>query len=130
MGASSTGGRSTARPGSASRKQPNHLPEGEQDADEQRRDDQAVKARIGHERKDDLLVENHQDERAQDQEHQHPDEKNPGRGQLQGIEFGRHGTLCQACFFHAHYDIGVAKEKRRPRAITGCFPGTTCFAGS
>ena len=58
IGASSTGGRSTARPGSARRKpltqrdlgkQPDHLPERQQDADHQNADDQRVEPRIGDE---------------------------------------------------------------------------------
>ena len=55
-----------------------HLPEREQDADEQHRDDQGIQARIGHEGGDDLLVQHEQHEPAQDQEHQHPDQENPG----------------------------------------------------
>ena len=71
--------------------QPDHLPEREQDADQQHADDQRVEAGIGEEGRPDLLVEHDHDERAQDQEHQHPDQKNPGRGQLERIEVLRHG---------------------------------------
>ena len=59
-------------------KQPDHLAEGEQDADDQHRDDQRVQARIGHERDHDLLVQHDQHEAAQDQEHHHPDQEDPG----------------------------------------------------
>ncbi len=72
------------------RKQPDDLPEGQQDADEQNAEDQGIKAGIGEERRPDLLVEHDDDERAQDQEHHHPDEKNPGRRKLERVEFLRH----------------------------------------
>ena len=98
-GASSTGGRSTARPGSASRnpltqltpKQPDDLPEGKRNADAEHADNQRIKSGIGEERSPDLLVEHHHHERAQDQEHRHPDQKNPGRRQLEWIDILRHG---------------------------------------
>ena len=67
------------------------LPEGEQDADGEHAEDQCVQPGIGEERGPDLLVEHGQDEPAQNQEHQHPDEENPGRGQLKWIDVLRHG---------------------------------------
>ena len=72
IGASSTGGRSTARPGSASRKpltqvtsrkQPDHLVERQHDADQQHADDQRVEPRIGEEAVQDLRVQ-HDGEQA------------------------------------------------------------------
>ena len=61
------------------REQPDHLPERQRDADEEHADDQRIEARIGEERGPDLPVEHDHDERAQDQEHHHPDQKDPGR---------------------------------------------------
>ncbi len=87
IGASSTGGRADreARVGEAEAvdpadlgKQPDHLTEREQDADHQHGDDQRVQARIGHEGDHDLLVQHDHDQAAQDQEHHHPDQEDPG----------------------------------------------------
>ena len=64
--------------------QADDLPEGERDADEEHGDDQGIESRIGEERGPDLLVEHDDRERAQRQEHHHPDEKDPGRAELNG----------------------------------------------
>ena len=87
IGASSTGGRATARPGSARRKLFTQATSGNRRITcrnasrmpiTSTRDDQRVEARIGHEGDDDLLVQHDHDEAAQDQEHQHPDQEDPG----------------------------------------------------
>ena len=72
--------------------QPDHLPERQHDADQQHADDQRVEAGIGEEGGPDLPVEDDDDQRAQDQEHQHPDQKDPGRGKLERVEVLRHGS--------------------------------------
>ena len=59
--------------------EPDDLPEGEDDADQEHADDERIEPGIGKEGGPDLLVEHGHYERAQDQEHQHPDEENPGR---------------------------------------------------
>ena len=64
--------------------QPDDLPEGQHDADGEHADDQRVEARIGEERGPDLPVEHDHDERAQDQEHHHPDRKIRGEESLNG----------------------------------------------
>ena len=69
--------------------EPDHLPERQDDADQQHRADQRVEAGIGEEGGDDLLVEHDHDQRAQHQEHQHPHQENPGRGQFG--QFDLHG---------------------------------------
>jgi hypothetical protein len=71
--------------------QPDDLAEGERDADGEHADDQGVEPGIGQKRSPDLLVEHHHHERAQNQEHRHPDQKNPGRRQLEWIDILRHG---------------------------------------
>ncbi len=100
IGASSTGGRSTAMPGSArrklltqatSRKQPDHLPERQDDADQQHADDQRVEAGIGHEGRPGSAGAGRRRPGAEDQEHQHPDQKDAGRGKFERIEVSRHG---------------------------------------
>ncbi len=73
------------------REQAGDLPERKHDTDEERADDERIEARIGEERDPDLLVEHDHDQRAQDQEHHHPDQKNPGRRKLEWIEVLRHG---------------------------------------
>ena len=73
------------------RKQPDHLPERQQDADEQHADDQRVEPGIGEEGDPDLPVQHDDDQRAQDQEHQHPDQKDPGRRKLEWVDVLRHG---------------------------------------
>ena len=60
------------------RKQPNHLAEGEQDADQEHADDQCIEPGIGEEGDPDLAVEDYHQERADDQEHQHPHQEYPG----------------------------------------------------
>ena len=103
IGASSTGGRSTARPGSARRKpltqatsgkQPQHLAERQHDADQQHADDQRVEAGIGEERGPDLAIEDDDEQGAEHEEDQHPDQKDPGRGNLERVDIVillRHG---------------------------------------
>jgi hypothetical protein len=59
-------------------KQPNHLAECQQDADQQHPDDQRVEKWIGLEGRQDLPVQHHHQQGAQDQEHQHPDQEDPG----------------------------------------------------
>ena len=49
-------------------------------------DDQAVEPRIGKERFDDLPLKDEGDQPAQDEEHQHPDEKDAGRGEFGWID--------------------------------------------
>ena len=71
------------------RREPHHLPEREHDADDQHAEDQPVEAGIGEEGDPDLPVEHDRDQGAQDQEHQHADEKDPGRGQFRQGDFRR-----------------------------------------
>ena len=68
--------------------EPDHLAERQDDADQQHRADQRVEAGIGEEGDHDLLVEHHHQQGAQHQEHQHPHQENPGRGQL--VQFDLH----------------------------------------
>jgi hypothetical protein len=111
------------------RKQPDDLPEGQHDADDQHEDDHRIEQDIGRERDGDLLVEDDHHERAQDQEHHHPDQKNPGRGQLQRIEVTRHGGIGQRSLKMAHtmtkaiHDIGNAKGKSMAAAKIICCLG-------
>ena len=72
-------------------KEPDDLAERQQNADHQDADDERVERRIGAEGDPDLLVENDDDQAAKDQEHQHPEQKDPGRCELEGIEVFRHG---------------------------------------
>ena len=67
--------------------------ERQDDADEQHADDQAVEPGIGHEGVEDLALQHEGDQRAQDQEHQHPDQKDAGRGELGLIEDGSPSAL-------------------------------------
>ena len=60
--------------------EPDHLAEGQDDADEQHAADQGIEAGIGEEGQDDLLVEHHADQGAQHQKDQHPHQENAGRG--------------------------------------------------
>ena len=53
--------------------------------------DQAIEDGIGEKRSPDLLIEHDHDEGADGEEHHHPDEKNPGRGELKWIDLLRHG---------------------------------------
>ena len=53
-------------------------------------DDQRVQARIGHERHLDLLVQHEGDQSDEDDEHQHPEQEDAGRRQLEWIEFFGH----------------------------------------
>ena len=69
--------------------QPHHLPERQDDADHQHAADQRVEAGIGEERGHDLLVEHRHHQRAQHQEHHHPHQKDPGRGQLGQFDLHR-----------------------------------------
>ncbi len=69
--------------------EPDHLPERQDDADQQHRADQRVEAGIGEEGDDDLLVEHDHDQRAQHQEHQHPHQEDPGRGQFGQFDLHR-----------------------------------------
>ncbi len=52
--------------------------ERQDDADEQNGDDQPVEPGIRHEGVDDLALQDEGDQPAKNQEHQHPDEKDPG----------------------------------------------------
>jgi hypothetical protein len=73
--------------------EPDHLPERQDDADQEHRADQRVEAGIGKERGNDLLVEHDRHQCAQHQEHQHPHQENPGRGQFAqfDLHFGAGG---------------------------------------
>ena len=68
--------------------EPDHLAERQDDADQQHRADQRVEAGIGEERENDLLVEHDCDQRAEHQEHQHPHQEDPWRGQF--VQFDLH----------------------------------------
>ena len=68
--------------------EPDHLAERQDDADQQHQADQRVEAGIGEEGQDDLLVEHDHHQRAQHQEHQHPHQEDPWRGQL--VQFDLH----------------------------------------
>ena len=71
-------------------KQPDHLPERQDDADQQHADDQRVERRVGLERDQDLRVDDDDDQAAQDQKDQHPHQKDAGRGNLERIDVSRH----------------------------------------
>ncbi len=58
--------------------QADDLPERQHDADQQHAEDQRVEARIREESGPDLAVKHDGDQRHQDHEHQHPDQKDPG----------------------------------------------------
>ncbi len=58
--------------------EPDHLPERQDDADQEHRPDQGVEPGIGKEGGDDLLVEHHHDEAAEHQKDQHAHQENPG----------------------------------------------------
>ena len=70
--------------------QPEHLAKGEQRADRQHADDQAVQPRIGGKRQQNLLVEDEGDEPDQDQERRHADQEDARRGQEAMIRCLRH----------------------------------------
>ena len=98
IGASSTGGALDldAGLGDAERVDPadlgeqaEHLPEGEDDADQQHRDDDAVQARIGEEGLVDLAVENERDEAGDDQEYDHPPQIDLRRRELVRVVLAR-----------------------------------------
>ena len=72
------------------REEPNDLPERERNPDAEHADDERIEAGIGEECRPDLPVQHDHHESAQDEEYQHPDEKNPGRGKLKWINFVRH----------------------------------------
>ena len=69
--------------------EPDHLAERQDDADQEHQADQRVEAGIGEEGRDDLLVEHDHDQRAQHQEHQHPHQENPRRGQFGEFDLHR-----------------------------------------
>ena len=73
--------------------EPDHLPERQDDADQEHPPDQCVEAGVGKEGCDDLLVEHNHHQRAQHQEHQHPHQENSGRRQLAqfDLHFGAGG---------------------------------------
>ena len=73
-------------------KQPDHLPEGEQRADRQHAEDEAVQARIGAEGERDLLIEDENDESDQGQERRHPHQENARGGKQADIRILRHGS--------------------------------------
>ena len=52
------------------------------DADEKDANDQSIEPGIGHEGVEDLALEHEANQPAKNQERQHPDEKDAGRGQL------------------------------------------------
>ena len=62
--------------------EPDHLPERQDDADQQHRADQGVEAGIGEEGDDDLLVQHDHHQGAQHQKHQHPHRKIRGEDNL------------------------------------------------
>ena len=64
------------------RKQPDDAMERQDDADDENADDQAIEPGIGHEGVEDLMLQHEGDQRAQDQEHQHPHQKDAGRAEL------------------------------------------------
>ena len=57
----------------------------------EREDDHAIEDGIGEKRDPDLLIEHDHDQGADGEEHHHPDDKNPGRGELKWIDLLRHG---------------------------------------
>ena len=67
------------------------MPEGERDPDGKHADNQRVEPGIVEKGNPNLLVEHHRDQRAQGQEHHHPDKKDPGRRQLKWVDVLRHG---------------------------------------
>ena len=70
--------------------QPEHLAEGEQRADRQHAENQAVEAGIGGEGEEDLLVENEDGEADQNQKRRHADEKDARRSEEANGPIGRH----------------------------------------
>ena len=89
IGASSTGGLGARCPGRrrgseltqrTSRKQPEHLAEGEHDADEQHADDQGVEARIGQEGGPDLAIEDEGQKARRTRKTHHPHEDKSAAG--------------------------------------------------
>ncbi len=57
-------------------------------ADAQHADDQRVQPRIGEEGLKDLALQHERDEHAQNDEHQHPDKEDAGRGELCLVDLG------------------------------------------
>ena len=80
------------------------------------RDDQRVQPGIGHEGDQDLLVQHDHDEAAQDQEHHHPDQEDPGRGQFERVEISRHGGVRVASVSAR----AIARKDGTDAAITQC----------
>ena len=72
--------------------QPDNLPEGEQRADRQHAEDEAVQAGIGAEGERDLLIEDENDESDQGQERRHPHQENTRGGEQADIRILRHGS--------------------------------------
>src|SRR5262249_44334294 len=127
IGASSTGGGPTPRPGAAAPQAFPHVTPRESGgawadtrpmstADTPR--DTAVTPGMAGKRGPDLLVEHDHDERAQNQEHQHPDEKNPGRGELEGIDVLRHGEGITPPSNSPH-NKAAARRKEEPARFRG-----------
>ena len=75
------------------RKQPDHARERKDDADQEDADDQPVEPRVGHERVEDLMLQDKGDQPAQNQKHQHPEQKDAGRRQLGWVDVIRHRPL-------------------------------------
>ena len=71
--------------------QPDNLPEGEQRADRQHAQNEAVQTGIGAEGERDLLIEDENDESDQGQERRHPHQENARGGQQADIRILRHG---------------------------------------
>ena len=98
--------------------EPDHLPEGQDDADQHHHADQPIEAGIGEEGQDDLLVEHDHDQRAEHEKHQHPHQEDPGRGQLGQFDFhggarrGGHSDIRGGTGLEPHYGTAVAGKKR------------------
>jgi hypothetical protein len=81
IGASSVGSRATARPGSARRKLLTQATSG--NSRMTRWNDRMMPMTgIGHEGVEDLMLQHERDQRAQNEEHQHPHQKDAGRAEL------------------------------------------------
>ncbi len=73
-------------------KQPQDLADRKHDPDQKRAEDDAVETGIGEKGGPDLPIEDDREQREEDQEHEHPHEKNSRRGNLdRGVEIARHG---------------------------------------
>ena len=125
IGASSTGGRSTAKPGIGEaeivdprdfRIETQHLTQRQHNADCTDADDERVQARIGHERDLDLLVQHKADQSDQNDEYQHPDQKDAGRRQLERIEFFGH-ELGNRKYVDAALSTTMAQTRDREKAV-------------